>query len=459
MTRLSVDNPFTGAVACEVELTDSGGVERVLETARAASSEVAAATLEERIGWVEAAMAAMQADAGAITLDVSRMMGKPLAQATGELSTMADRARVMCEIAPSALGEQSVGPDDGLVRRIRRLPLGVVLDLPAWNYPLATAVNAVVPALLSGNAVVIKHSPRSPLIGEHFAAAFATSGAPTGSVQALHADYPTTERVVADPRVDQVVFTGSVRGGEAISRALAGRFMHPIYELGGNDGAYVAADADVGAVAESLVDGACYNAGQSCCAVERIYVHASLYDAFLEAAEPHVRAYVMGDPLADGTTLGPVAQPGHHDALSGLVRDAERGGARLLAGGQATQAQGRGRFFEATLLADMRPDMRLMQEESFGPIVAVQKVQDDEEAIACINASRYGLTASVWTPDRERAERFGRELRVGTVLQNRSDFVDPWLPWSGTGLSGRGQSLSALGFEGLTRPRALHFRG
>jgi acyl-CoA reductase-like NAD-dependent aldehyde dehydrogenase len=458
MPTLTVDNPFTLNLACEVPLAEWGEIDRVLEQARQGAAIAEALPLEQRKQLVERATAAMEARSEELSTEISRMMGKPVAQARGEVRTMAARARTMIELADRGLSPLDVPADDGIVRRVLKVPLGVVLDLPAWNYPLLTAVNAVVPAVLAGNAVIVKHSPRSPLCGAMFAEAFRSAGADPRLVQALDCTHELTERMVGDKRVDHVVFTGSVHGGQRISQAAAGRFMQIGYELGGNDPAYVAEDADLTRSVESLVDGAMYNAGQSCCAVERVYVHARHYDAFVEASEALAKAYVLGDPLAAETTMGPIAQPYHVEELEGMVRDAVRAGARLVCGGGGKQVDGRGRFFAPTVLADVRDDARVMRDEQFGPILAVQRVGSDDEALARMNDSRYGLTASLWTRDRERAERFGARLRCGTVFMNRCDFVDPRLPWSGVGMSGRGHSLSVLGFDQLTRTRSLHFR-
>jgi len=346
----------------------------------------------------------------------------------------------------------------GFERRIVKEPLGVVLDLPAWNYPLLTAVNVVMPAVLAGNAVIVKHSPRSPLCGEHFARAFADAGAPPGLVQALQCEHATTERVIGDPRIDHVVYTGSIFGGHRIVSAASSRFVRVGLELGGNDPAYVAADCDFEKTVDNIVDGAIYNAGQSCCAVERVFVHRSIYRRFVDAAEALVRGYVMGDPIDAKTSLGPIAQPNHPGELEGLVADAVQLGGHLVCGGHRTAVDGRGRFFEATLLADVPPQSAVLQRESFGPLLPLVPVDSDEEALARMNDSTLGLTASVWTKDRERVERLARSLEYGTVFMNRCDHVDPSLPWSGWKSSGRGLSLSALGFDELTRTKALHYR-
>jgi acyl-CoA reductase-like NAD-dependent aldehyde dehydrogenase len=458
MPFATLDNPFTGDVACAVPLADEAVVSSTLDRARAASRALRAASVAERVAFCERAVAAMERSGDAIAADITRMMGKPLAQAKGEVGGMAARARHMMSIAEASLADIALPPKDGFERRIAKEPLGVVFDLPAWNYPLLTAVNAVVPAILAGNVVILKHSPRSPLCGEHFARAFEESGAPVDTLQAMHCDHPTSERIVADPRVDQVLFTGSVYGGHRIQEAAAKRFAHVGLELGGNDPAYVAEDCDLEKTVENIVDGACYNAGQSCCAVERVYVHRSLYERFVALAEPLIRAYVIGDPLDPKTTLGPIAQPNHVEELEHFVRDAESKGARVVAGGKRASVNGKGRFFEATLIEGMTQAMALMQKESFGPILPVARVDSDDEALRLMNQSSLGLTASVWTGDRERAARMARALECGTVYMNRCDSLDPALPWTGVKDSGRGVTLSALGFDALTRPKAIHFR-
>ena len=456
--NLVVDNPFTGAPACTVPLADDAVVGATLDRAKAAARGWRASALEDRVALCERATAAMERSAESIAADITRMMGKPLAQARGEVKGAAGRARTMMSLARAALADIVLPPLPGFERRIVHEPLGVVLDLPAWNYPLLTAVNCVVPAVLAGNAVIVKHSPRSPLCGHHFAKAFADAGAPEHLVQALDCDHPTSERIVGDARVDHAVFTGSVYGGHRIVLAAAQRFLHPGLELGGNDAAYVAPDCDLGKTVENVVDGAIYNAGQSCCAVERVYVHKSVYGRFLEMAEPLVRAYVLGDPMAAETTLGPIAQPHHVPELEALVADARARGGRVIAGGHATNVGGKGRFFEPTLIAGGDPSMDLFHKESFGPILPVVSVESDDEALARMNDSTLCLTASVWTADRERAARFAHSLECGTVYMNRCDALDPALPWTGWKDSGRGVSLSALGFDALTRPKAIHFR-
>jgi acyl-CoA reductase-like NAD-dependent aldehyde dehydrogenase len=458
MPSLTVDDPFTLETAFTVPIDDDASLSRVLDRAREAARANRQASVKERVELVRRATEAMLADKESIAIDTTRMMGKPIAQSRNEVDGMAVRARYMADIAEAALADIVLPEKKGIERRIAKEPLGIVLDLPAWNYPLLTAVNVIMPAVLAGNAVVVRHSPRTPLSADHFARAFEKAGAQRGLVTAVHLDHAGAERLVGDARIDHVVFTGSVLGGHRIQEAASKRFVGVSLELGGNDPAYVAEDCDFEKTVDGIVDGAVYNAGQSCCAVERIYVHTSIYARFVEAAEALVRAYVMDDPKKNETTLGPIAQPHHVMELAELVSAARVGGARVIAGGKAVRVGDKGRFFEATLVADVKQEMALFQKESFGPIVAVSPVDSDEEALAKMNDSSLGLTASIWTKDAQRAAKLARALETGTVYMNRCDSVDPALPWVGVKDSGRGHSLSALGFDELTRPKSLHFR-
>jgi len=357
----------------------------------------------------------------------------------------------MIECADRALAPDVLPERPGVHRRIEHVPLGVVLDLAAWNYPLLIAVNVVVPALLAGNAVLLKHSARTPLCGRHFAQAFAGME-PPGLCADLVLTHEQTAELIRSPAVDHVAFTGSVEGGSRVYREVSRRFIDAGLELGGADPAYVAADADLAFAVPNVVDGACYNAGQSCCAIERVYVHASRYREFLEQAREVMARYVLGDPMDDGTTMGPMATPSAVELLRGRVEDAVARGGRLVLGGVPSED---GRFFPPTLLADCPQDCAAMQEESFGPLLPSRPVADDDEALALMNDSRYGLTASVWTADRARAERFARELEAGTVYQNRCDHLDPALPWTGVKESGKGSTLSRYGFWHLTRRKSI----
>jgi acyl-CoA reductase-like NAD-dependent aldehyde dehydrogenase len=362
----------------------------------------------------------------------------------------------MLSIAAGALAPEVLPEKEGFNRRIEHVPLGVVFNLAAWNYPLLIPVNVVVPALLAGNTVLLKHSARTPLCGLHFERAFGEL-APPGLVTSIVAGHDDAARLIADPRVAHVAFTGSVAGGKAVYREAAARLLDAGLELGGKDPAYVAADADLAFAAENVVDGACYNAGQSCCAVERVYVHAAVHDEFIERALAILERYRLGDPLAEETTMGPLVSRAAVEVVERQAADALRRGARLLLGGRRPDGLP-GSFFLPTLIAGVPNDAEAMQEETFGPLVPVARVASDEEALALMNDTRYGLTASVWTRDRERAERLARDLDAGTVYQNRCDYLDPALPWTGARESGLGSTLSRYGYFHLTRRKSIHFR-
>jgi acyl-CoA reductase-like NAD-dependent aldehyde dehydrogenase len=450
-----VINPYDGSTVCELEIDQGAGLDRKVDRAAAAKPAWRAVPLGERVRQVTAALGYFTDRREEIARDVTRQMGKPIVEARREVDTMLARARHMIAIAPAALAADAPEAPPGLELRIEHEPLGVVLDVAAWNYPLLIPVNVVVPALLAGNVVLLKHSGKTPLCGRHFARAFAGLSVPSVVTDLVltHAD---TAALVKDPRVDHVAFTGSVRGGHEIQQAASGRFLDVGLELGGKDPAYVAEDTDLDAAVAGIVDGACYDAGQSCCAVERVYVHRKHYGAFLAKAEAAMREYVLGDPLAEATTMGPLASRDAVDLLERQVADAVRRGARLIAGGRRLPTHPG--FFPPTLLADCAQDSLIMQEESFGPTLPARAVADDAEAVRLMNDSRYGLTASVWTKSADRARWFAERLEAGTIYQNRCDFLEPALPWTGVKDSGRGSTLSRYGFLHLTRRKSLNFR-
>lgn len=455
---LKVESPFSGDAVAEVPVLGLEESARLVARANEAQRAWRRTPLAERVALVERFNAAVEADKERIAREITLQMGKPLGQARGEVNGMLDRSRQLLTIAAEALADVKLPEKPGFVRTIVREPLGVVLDIAPWNYPLLTVVNVVVPAVLAGNAVLIKHAPQTPLCGKHFQDAFAKAGAPEGLVTAFQASHATIAELVSRPGIDHVAFTGSVRGGREVQQTASKRFIDVGLELGGKDPGYVAPDANFQHAVENLIDGAFYNAGQSCCAIERIYVHRSLYDRFVESALALVKAYKLGDPLDDATTMGPMTLTTAPRMLAEHVADAKKKGGRVLCGGSPAQVNGKGRFFEPTLVADAPQESLLMQEESFGPVIGILPVADDAEAIRLMNDSRYGLTAAIWTEDPERAARMARELEAGTVFMNRCDYLDPLMPWSGVKDSGKGASLSYEGFRHLTRPKSLHFR-
>jgi acyl-CoA reductase-like NAD-dependent aldehyde dehydrogenase len=386
-------------------------------------------------------------------------MGRPLVHAPGELRGFAERARTMIELAPQALAPVTPAPKAGLRRFITREPVGVVLTVAPWNYPYLTAVNSVVPALLAGNAVILKHALQTPLCAERFARAFAQAGLPRGVFQFVHCSHEDVARLIASERIAYVSFTGSVAGGHAIQRAAAGRFIATGLELGGKDPAYVRADADLEHAVENLVDGAFFNAGQSCCGIERIYVHQALYPRFVEAFVALTSTYRLGNPLDLQTTLGPMVRTAAAEQVREQIGEAVARGARALIPEANFEASRSGTpYLAPQVLVDVNHEMRVMREESFGPVVGLMQVEDDDEAVRLMNDSNYGLTASVWTRDEEAALALGQRVETGTWFMNRCDYLDPSLAWTGVKDSGRGCSLSSLGFEALTRPKSFHLR-
>lgn len=366
-----------------------------------------------------------------IAADITAQMGKPLSQAKGEVDGALARIKALIKIAPAALADETLEEKNGFFRKITKEPVGVVLVIAPWNYPLLTAVSAVIPAVLAGNSVILKHSERTPLVGDAFQNAFNNAGA-NNLVTSIHCAHDVTAQLINNPSIGFVSFTGSVRGGRQVYQAVAqNRFIDVTLELGGKDAGYVAPDADPAAAADCLIDGAFYNAGQSCCGIERVYVHRSLYKDFLEKSLELVKTYQIGDPMAASTNLGPMAQPNSVAFLHDQINDAVSQGGRLLIGGKPTHdSTGQGRFFAPTLVADCNHNMKLMTEESFGPVLGIMPVDSDEEAIKLINDSKYGLTSCIYTASTDRAAKLAPLIETGTVFKNRCDFLDPELPWT-----------------------------
>jgi acyl-CoA reductase-like NAD-dependent aldehyde dehydrogenase len=404
---------------------------------------------------VRAGLERFRSQGDTIAREVTLQMGKPIREARREVQTFFERADHMLAIAADTLAPEVLPEKDGLHRRIEHAPLGVVLDVAAWNYPLLIPVNVVVPALLAGNTVLLKHSARTPLCGGHFARAFGDPELP-GLIASLDIDHGQTAALVADPHaVDYVAFTGSVAGGRAVYRQAASRVLDVGLELGGKDPAYVAEDADLDFTVENVVDGACYNAGQSCCAVERIYVHRAVFQPFVDAFVDLAKAYRLGNPLEAGTNLGPMVRTAAADTVRAQIAGAVKGGARRLLNLRDKEGTP---YLPPEVLVGVHHGMALMTEETFGPAIGIQPVADDEEAIRLMNDSRYGLTASIWTLDRDAALRIGEQVETGTWFMNRCDYLDPALAWTGVKDSGRGCTLSRLGLESFTRPKSFHLK-
>ncbi len=441
-------NPYSGEALPAFEPTDAAEQAYRLIRRQFEWQEV---PVRERCGKLLEALCYFEKNREEIARDICQEMGRPLSQARGEIDGLLERGRYLAEIAEDTLKPEIIEGKEGFDRAIYHEPLGVVFIISAWNYPLLITINGLMASLLAGNTVLLKHATQTLSIGDHFARAFGDL------VEHAVIDHAGAAEIMDLGMVDHVIFTGSVEAGRRVYQHAAKNLLDCQLELGGKDGAYVAADADVNAAAECLVDGAMYNSGQSCCGVERVFVHETIHDAFIEHCEKLIGAYVLGDPMEEGTTLGPLAQASNADLMIAQINDALADGAALRRGGHVRKL-GEGTFLEPTLLTDVTVAMDVMRVENFGPILPVMKVADDELGFAFVNDSDYGLTSIIFTQDQDRAERFCEEAQTGTVFMNRCDYLDPALPWTGIGNSGIGSALSKYGLLGVTRRKAKHFK-
>ncbi len=457
--KLQCNTPVDGSVYVERPLAGPAEIAAALTRARSAQPTWRHVPISERQVLLTKAVDAFVAKASDIAKEIAWQMGRPRSQCPGEIGGFEERARYMIEIAPRALADVGAEPKDGFTRFVRRDPLGVVFVVAPWNYPYLTAVNSVVPALMAGNVVILKHSAQTPLAAERFAEAFEAAGLPEGVFQYLHLGHRAALDLIGHDGIDFVAFTGSVPAGHAVQEAAAERFIGLGLELGGKDPAYVRPDAKLEHAVAGLVDGAFFNSGQSCCGIERIYVHEAVYDAFVEDAVALTRDYVLGNPLDPETTLGPMVRAKAADFVRGQIAEAVAAGAKALVDPAGFPADRAGTpYLAPQILTGVDHGMRVMTEESFGPVVGIMQVASDEEAIALMNDSDFGLTASIWTTDPEAALAIGERVETGTCFMNRCDYLDPALAWTGVKDSGRGCSLSRIGYEQLTRPKSFHLR-
>ncbi|WP_134499907.1 aldehyde dehydrogenase family protein [Microvirga pakistanensis] len=452
-------SPVDGRELVRRPVMSEAAIDTAISSARSAQVAWRNVPLAERASKVSAFLDALLAMNQEVVPEIAQMMGRPVRYG-GEFRGVEERARYMIRIAERSL--QSIPADDekpGFRRMIKREPVGLVLVIAPWNYPYLTAINTIVPALMAGNAVLLKHASQTVLAGERFQMAMDRAGLPKGLFQNLHLSHDQTARILSGGLVDHCNFTGSVGGGRAIERAAAGTFTSLGLELGGKDPAYVREDANIDHAIENLVDGAFFNSGQCCCGIERIYVHEKHYDRFVEGAVDLVSQYVLGNPLDEATTLGPMA----HKRFADLVREQN---AEAVAKGATAHIDARKfpadvggtAYLAPQVLTNVDHAMSVMREESFGPTVGIMKVKGDEEAIRLMNDSAYGLSAAIWTSDVDAAEAIGEKLETGTVFMNRCDYLDPALAWTGVKDTGRGASLSRLAYESLTRPKSYHLR-
>ncbi|MEZ5874965.1 MAG: aldehyde dehydrogenase family protein [Hyphomicrobiales bacterium] len=454
---VKIISPVDGSVYAERPIASDAAIDASLTAARTALPQWKATPVAERGRYVLAALEALLAMNDDITTELAWQMGRPVRYG-GEKGGAEERTRTVVAMAEEALKPYYPPEKDGFKRYIAREPLGIVLVIAPWNYPYLTSINTIVPALLAGNAVILKHAAQTLLVGERFAEAFKRAGLPKGLFHNLVMSHEQTEKLIGSGRVDHINFTGSVVGGKAIERAAAGTFASLGLELGGKDPAYVRADAKLDHAIENLVDGAFYNSGQCCCGIERIYVDASVFDDFVDGYADLTRKYVVGNPLEQSTTLGPMARSSFADTVRAQVAEARRKGATTLINMKVDGDKAGSPYLAPEVLVNVNHQMEVMREESFGPVVGIMKVRDDDEAITLMNDSPYGLTASIWTHDMERAAELGSRIETGTVFMNRCDYLDPYLVWTGVKDTGRGVTLSKFGFDTLTQPKSYHLR-
>jgi len=455
MTTLRCISPIDGSVFATRETLSPDTAANAVVRARKAQASWAARPLEDRVRMVMAGVAAVGAMNDEIVPELAHMMGRPVRYG-GEFGGFNERASHMASIAEDSLADIMVGEDASFKRYIRRVPHGVVFVVAPWNYPYMTAINTVAPALIAGNAVMLKHATQTLLVGERMARAFHGAGVPEDVFQNVFLDHDTTSDLIADRAFDFVNFTGSVGGGQAMERAAAGTFTPVSTELGGKDPGYVMDDADVDAAVDTLIDGAMFNSGQCCCGIERIYVHESLFESFVEKAVAIVRGYTLGNPLDPETSIGPMAHVRFAQEVRAQIDEALADGATAHI--EKMPADDGAAYLTPQILTKVTHDMRVMRDESFGPVVGIMPVSDDDEAVRLMNDSRFGLTASLWTSDIDRAARLGDRIETGTVFMNRADYLDPGLCWTGCKDTGRGGGLSVIGYHNLTRPKSYHLK-
>ena len=452
-------SPADGSVVAKRKIASKKEIAGAFAAARDVQKLWARLSIAERAKYCSAAVDAMLAMKDDIVPELAMSMGRPARYGAGELRGFEERARHMISIAEVSLANMVPALKVGFERFVKREPLGVVFTIAPWNYPYLTAVNSIIPALMAGNAVVLKHASHTLLVGERFAKVFEKAGLPKGLFHNLVMSHDQAAEVISGRLANMVCFTGSVPGGKAIERAAAGHFLAVGLELGGKDPAYVRPDANLAHAVENLVDGAFFNSGQSCCGIERIYVHKNLYKDFVEGAVELTKKYVLGSPLDEATTLGPMIKADAATFVRKQIASAIRGGARALIDEKLFAANKKGTpYLAPQILTDVNHQMSVMRDESFGPVVGIMKVSSDEEAVQLMNDSEFGLTAAIWTADVAAAKAIGDRIETGTVFMNRCDYLDPALTWTGVKDTGRGATLSSIGYEALTRPKSFHLR-
>ncbi len=455
MNTLTIINPATGTPITEIPCDDVTTIALKAAQARAAQPGWHAVPLAERKTCIERFRAFVVRDLESLARTLTQETGKPIKQSRNELNGLLGRIDFFLGAVDACAQTTTVFNEGGMCEQIEQMPLGVVANISAWNYPWFVGGNVFVPALLTGNAVLYKPSEFATMTGLAIARLLHEAGVPKDVFITLVGKGAVGEALLGE-RIDGLFFTGSYATGASIARAVGPRMIKLQLELGGKDPTYVCPDANVKNAALSLADGAMYNAGQSCCSVERIYVHESIHDEFLQHFIDEVKTFKVGDAMREDTYIGAMTRAAQLDVLDAQVKDATNKGATLHVGGHRLPEPGN--WYVPTVFSNVNHSMEVMREESFGPIIGIQKVSSDEEAVALMNDTRYGLTAGVFTPDEARARRILSHVNAGSVYWNCCDRVSPRLPWTGYGDSGIGLTLSTYGVQTFCRPKAWHLR-
>ena len=451
--------PIDNSVYLERPLSTQNEIDNVIENSKKSFQSWKSNSIDDRIKIINKFIDNLIALKPEVSKEICWQIGRPISQCGNELRGFEERSRHMVEIAKESLRDIPATKNDEFDNYIYKSPLGVIFVMAPWNYPIITATNTIVPALLAGNTIVIKHSSQTPRCAELISQAFDNTGLPEGVFQFVHTDHQACEKIIADPRIAHVVFTGSVRGGQEVKKYIGTRFINVGLELGGKDPAYVRSDADLNHAIENLVDGAMFNSGQSCCGIERIYVDQSIYKDFIDGFKTITEQYKLGDPSQEDTNLGPVVRLSAANFIRSQMAEAEQQGAkRLIDESKFSISKEENCYVAPQVMINVDHSMRFMMEETFGPAVGIMPVKDDNEAKQLMNDSPYGLTASIWTKDLDFAKEFGRDIETGTFFMNRCDYLDPALSWTGVKETGKGCSLSEIAYEKLTAPKSFHLR-
>ncbi len=456
---LKTITPIDNTTYVERDYANSQEIEKALEVSKKIFHHWKQTPLKERKEILTKFVDSFLLNNKEIEEELCRQMGRPISQCGGEMNGFEERARYMIEKSEEALERVISKQNDEFNNFISKDPIGTIFIIAPWNYPYNTSVNSIVPSLLSGNTVILKHSSQTPLCAEQLFKASKVSGLPEGVFQFLHLDHKSTSKIISDERIDHVLFTGSVSGGKQVKKAIGERFINAGLELGGKDPAYVRKDCNLQHAIENLADGSFYNSGQSCCGIERIYVDGEIYDDFIGGIKNFTEKYILDDPLKSQTNLGPVVKLSAAQSIRLQVKEAISNGAKDIVGKENFKISDESNcYVSPSVLINVDHTMSFMMEETFGPTVGIMKVKNEDQAADLMNDSPYGLTACIWTSDKEFAEKFGPRINTGTFFMNRCDYLDPGLAWTGVKNTGIGVTLSVLGFDHVTRAKSYHYR-